>query len=240
MVDSKIINWEKVFENSEYFKNNKPFNFGYVEEFFDQKFYDELYKSYPKIDDTWGLRNTMFKYQYGKEIFLEQETDQIELKKREVDPSLGEVWIKLGNYIQTEEFLNNFTRYTGIPNLQVKQFQFMAYKQGGFQLPHAHNIGPSTLHCMTYYSKGWKKGDPGGTFMSENDEESSIIFEPHNLDNTMAIFHDGPNSWHGARYIEKDVVRQAVSIVLEEYSPKTGWTGGVDKAVQNIQGTLSE
>lgn len=44
---------------------------------------------------------------------------------------------------------------------------------------------------MIYFSKGWQKGDPGGTFMSLEEDESTIIFEPYNLDNSVALFLDG-------------------------------------------------
>ena len=46
-----IINWENVFRNSDTFQNNKPFNFGFIEEFLTQDVYDELYKTYPTLND---------------------------------------------------------------------------------------------------------------------------------------------------------------------------------------------
>ena len=78
---------------------------------------------------------------------------------------------------------------------------------------------------MVYFSKNWKNGDPGGTYMATEEDESSIIFEPCNLDNSVAIFQDGPNAAHGVRYITKDVERHALSITLERYDEKSGWTG---------------
>ena len=98
-------------------------------------------------------------------------------------------------------------------------------EKGGFQFPHIHNVGPSTLIFMVYFSKNWKDGDPGGTFIATEDDESSIIFEPYNLDNSVVIFHDGPKAMHGARYIKKDVERRALQITLEHYDEKTGWSG---------------
>jgi len=237
---TNIINWNKLHENSSYFKNNNPFKFGYVEEIFNKNFYDELYQSYPKIDDSWKLNNTMFKNQYAKDVFIPEIPEQLELANQKNDPTLSNAWNYLIQYIQTDEFLDNFIKYSGIPNLKIKEFSFIAYKQGGFQLSHAHNIGPSTLHWMSYFSKGWKKGDPGGTFMSTNEDESTIIFEPYELDNTGAIFHDGPNAWHGTRYIENDVVRQAVGVKIEQYSSKDGWTGGTELAIKNIHNQLDE
>ena len=98
--------------------------------------------------------------------------------------------------------------------------------QGGFQLPHIHDVGPNTLVMMLYFSKGWQKGDPGATYVASDLDESSIIFEPYNLENTMVIFQDAVNAIHGARYLEKDVERRALQITLEGWSPETGWSGG--------------
>ena len=96
--------------------------------------------------------------------------------------------------------------------------------QGGFQLPHIHNIGPSTLVIMLYFSKGWEKGDPGGTYMATEEDESSIIFEPYNLDNTAIVFQDGPHAGHGVRPILEGSERHAIQIYLEGYSTETGWS----------------
>jgi hypothetical protein len=237
---TNIINWNKLYENSSSFRNNNPFKFGYVEKFFNKNFYDELYQSYPKIDDSWKLNNTMFKNQYAKDVFIPEIPEQLELTNQKNDTTLSDAWNYLIQYIQTDDFLDNFSKYSGIPNLKIKEFSFLAYKQGGFQLSHAHNVGPSSLHWMAYFSKGWKKGDPGGTFMSTDEDESGIIFEPYELDNTMAIFHDAFNAWHGTRYIEKDVVRQAIGVKIEQYSSKDGWTSGTELAIKNIHNQLDE
>ena len=77
---------------------------------------------------------------------------------------------------------------------------------------------------MLYFSKNWKKGDPGGTYVTPEEDESEMIFEPYNLDNTAIVFHDGPHAGHGVRYITKDVERRAIQIYLEKYSPETGWS----------------
>ena len=62
------------------------------------------------------------------------------------------------------------------------------------------------------FSKGWQKGDPGATYVASDLDESSIIFEPYNLENTMVIFQDAVNAIHGARYLEKDVERRAYKL----------------------------
>ena len=80
-----------------------------------------------------------------------------------------------------------------------------------------------------YFNKDWPDGAPGGTYLSK-DGGSEIIFEPYNLDNSMAIFHDGPNSGHGVRYITKDVERRAVQIYFENYSSELGWSDTLNQA----------
>ena len=224
---SDIINWENVFKESEKFKNQKPFHFGFVEEFFVRDFYEKLYETYPKIDDSWRTVSTHAKYQLSKTWGNLPSGDPAE----DVDDNnFSTEWNKLQHYAHTEDFLENFRKFSGVPVNRVKFFVFLAYKKGGFQMPHIHNVGPSTLVLMVYFSKNWGQGDPGGTYMGTDVDESTIIFEPYNLDNTLAIFHDSPKAVHGTRYITKDVERRALQINLELFSPETGWSGKSDSA----------
>jgi hypothetical protein len=151
------------------------------------------------------------------------------------DPILNQVWNKFKLYAESDEFIKNFRKYSEVPINKLKSFQFMAYRKGGFQLPHIHNVGPSTLTLMIYFSKGWKQGDPGGTYMASDVDESKIIFEPYNLDNSMALFLDSPYAAHGVRYITKNVERRAVQIILEEYSAKKGWSGYSPKTPSELR-----
>ena len=63
--------------------------------------------------------------------------------------------------------------------------------------------------------------------MSKDEDESSIIFEPYDLDNSIAIFQDSEFSAHGTRYITSDVERRALQITLEGYDETDGWSGGI-------------
>ena len=90
----------------------------------------------------------------------------------------------------------------------------MLYQKGGFQLPHIHNDGPSTLIVFFYFSKGWEKGDPGGTYVASEADESKIIFEPYNLDNTCVMFAESSHSFHGSRYMTQDAIRRSIQFTL--------------------------
>ncbi len=218
---SKLINWKNLEKQSDNFKNNKPFKFGFIEEFFQRDFYEKLYQTYPKIDDSWEKWSDLSKFQYYKKW---NNIDAHKVNEVGDDPALSEYWNKFKRYAETEEFVNHFREFSGVPVSKTKYFMFMAYKRGGFQLPHIHNVGPSTLIIMLYFSKNWKKGDPGGTYMASKEDESAIIFEPYNLDNSIALFHDSPKAAHGVRYITQDIVRQGFQITLEGYSPDSGWS----------------
>ena len=224
---SEIINWDNVFKQSEEFRKNTPFKFGFIEEFFKRDFYEKLYESYPKIGKTWiespQIAKVSFSRFFGK--YGRNKDGNLKVVGDEDDPKLSQEWNKLKRYAQSKEFIENFRKFSDVPVNKLKYFHFIAIKKGGFQFPHIHNVGPSTLVFMVYFSKNWKNGDPGGTYMATEEDESSIIFEPYNLDNSVEIFHDGPNAGHGARYITKDVERRALQITLEQYDEKSGWTG---------------
>ena len=97
---------------------------------------------------------------------------------------------------------------------------FIKNGKGDFNSPHTHHpdVSPAQyeykITILAYFAKGWKKGEPGGTYISENEDESSIIFEPSDLDNTWICFAETPQSWHGSRYIEKDVIRNSIQFTL--------------------------
>ena len=226
---SKIINWQNVFKYSSEFQNGKPTMWVFIEEFFDRSFYEKLYNSYPKYDYTWGIKNSADKNAFHKlwnKIGVNEVTENVE------DKNFSESWNEFYRYLFTKEFIEKMRKFSAVPITRVKYFSFAYMKKRGFQLPHIHNVGPSTLILMIYFSKNWKKGDPGGTYACLEEDESTMIFEPYNLDNSVMIFHDGPQAGHGVRPIKKDVERRAIQIYLEEYSEEKGWSG--DKKEQKL------
>ena len=151
------------------------------------------------------------------------------------DPTFSESWNQFHHYLFSDELISNFRKFSGIPVNKPKSFRFLLLTSGGYQLPHSHNIGPTSLLLMLYFSKNWKKGDPGGTYLTPDDTESSMIFEPYNLDNSAMIFQDGPHAGHGVRQIIKDVERRAIQIYLEKYSSDAGWdTYPIKRELQEI------
>ena len=200
----------------------------FVEEIFHRDFYEKLYKTYPKINEKFTLVNSITKMQYWRGWDKRKDVEN-KISNNKEDPSLSKEWNKFLRYVNTDEFASQFRDFSGVDITKCKAFGFAAYEKGGFQLPHLHNVGPSTIAILFYFSKGWQKGDPGGTYCAYEEDESKIFFEPYNLDNSMVIFHDGPLAVHGARYITKDVTRQAFTVDLENYSDEKGWSGDHDK-----------
>jgi len=216
----EIINWKNVFAHDRTFQEKKPTKWAFIEEFFASDFYEKLYETYPKKDDSWFFETSNDKSAYRK--WWAGHSNQISNDVE--DSNFSESWNQFHHYLFSEEFLSNIRKFSGIPINKVKNCTFMLLTRGGYQLPHIHDVGPSTLILMLYFSKNWKKGDPGGTYVTTEEDESKMIFEPYNLDNTTIIFHDGAHAGHGVRYITKDVERRAIQIYLEKYSPETGWS----------------
>ena len=221
MTKLNIINWENILDHSKTFQAQKPTKWAFLEEFLSRDFYEKLYETYPKKDESWTLDDQHDYYNFSKfwggKLAGDISTD-VE------DPSFSESWNQFHHYLFSEEFLSNIRKFSGVPINRVKHFAFTLLTRGGYQLPHIHNVGPSTLIIMLFFSKNWKKGDPGGTYITTEEDESKMIFEPCNLDNSAIIFQDGPHAGHGVRYITKDVERRSVQIYLEEYSQETGWS----------------
>ena len=229
-----ICNWDNLFKQSETFKNNKPFKFAYIEEILKRDFYEKLFETYPQHDKEWHTSTQFSKNQFvrgwGK---FDSGHHTGEGEELIVDPNLSPEWNKFYRFLHSQEFVNNMQKFSGVTVNKMKTFRFVLYHKGGYQLPHIHDDSTGTLIIFFNFSKGWKKGDPGGTYVASEADESKIIFEPHNLDNTMVLLQDGPHSAHGARYIVKDVKRQSIQVYLEEWSEEKGWSGEQDDAEVN-------
>ncbi len=210
----KIINWENVFSQTSIFQTQKPTKWAFLEEFFARDFYEKLYETYPKKDDSWFVESSNDKSAHRK--WWAGNKDEHFASDVE-DPNFSKSWNEFYHYLFSDEFLSNVRKFSGVPVNKTKFVTFMLLTRGGYQLPHIHNVGPNTLILMFYFNKNWNKGDPGGTYVTPEEDESKMIFEPYNLDNSVMIFHDGPHAGHGVRYITKDVERRAVQIYLEKY-----------------------
>ena len=216
----KIMNWSNLLKFSKDFQNKTPFHFGFLENVFEQSFYDNLFDSYPKFDQTWIRIEEPDKSAYRKFWFGDntQTTDRLGDNNE-----FSESWNTFHRYIHSSEFEENFSKFVGIPELKTKHFTFANLKKGGFQYPHAHNSSTSTLTMFFYFVKDWQQGDPGCTYFASGEEDSDILVEPYNLDNTMTLFRDADNAYHGVRYIEKDIERRSVCVIMERFVEGEGW-----------------
>ena len=214
-----IINWENVFRNSDTFKNNKPFPYGFVENFFHHDFYNELYNTYPKLDEKWYIP-TDFGRSAKKRWFGSADPHSDQKSVDLEDTSLSRAWNQFFHYIHSKEFLDYMSKYSGVALTGFMHFAFIVNEKGSFNMPHTHHQNEKkenyayNLTMLIYFAKGWKQGDPGGTYLASDEDESSIFFEPYNLDNTCVIFAETPRSFHGSRYMTHDVKRQSIQFAL--------------------------
>jgi len=48
----KILNWKEILKKSNSFKENSPTKWAYIENFLEEELYNELYKTYPKFNES--------------------------------------------------------------------------------------------------------------------------------------------------------------------------------------------
>lgn len=211
---SKIINWDSFCKSSETFQKNKPFKFGFVEEVFYRDFYERLYQTYPEYNETWAH------YQdYSRSSRNLEFGDPSRFVDKD-EPTLSKEWNLFFRYLTTDEFIQNFSKFTGLELKKVNRIGFIESHKGDFSLPHIDGYLNSDgsvnfqVTALLYFNKNWLQGDPGGTYICTDEDESTIIFEPYNLDNSLVCFEQSPKSWHGSRYITKDVRRRAISFAI--------------------------
>jgi hypothetical protein len=218
---SNIVNWENVFKESQNFQTRKPTKFVFIEDFFYKNFYEKLYEKFPKEDDGMWYRITDdFSRSAMRRNFGDiKPNDQI---NDDDDPKLSPEWNEFKRYMNSKEFAENISKFTGIKVTRPQHYVFINLHKGDFNLPHNHFSETSgnipnryELTMLIYLTKNWKKGQPGGTYMCANEDESSIIFEPDNLDNSMICFAEGPDAWHGSRYITTDTIRQSIQLTMK-------------------------
>ena len=236
MLILNAVNWQNAYDQSSNFKNSGPTKWAFVKEFLDSGFYEELYKTFPKFDDTWHLTDSDEKLAYRKFWKREQSryyTDGTPINEhnliQEYDPTYSESWNKFLSHAWSEEFIKKLVDVTGVEVTGLRHFGFMYAKKDCFQNTHIHNISDKTLILFLYFSKNWEDGDPGGTYLSDGLDESKILFEPGDLDNTSLFVLDGPTAAHGMRKITKDVERRAIQLTYEPFSTTDGWYGAQNK-----------
>ena len=116
---SNLVNWENLNKHKDIFQTQKPFNFVFVENFFNQEFYDSLYDTYPKIDETWGMNSDHSKSQYYKS--WNNKSTKIPSTTGD-DTTLSDSWNKLKRYVESDEFIENFKKFS---NISVKKMKYI-------------------------------------------------------------------------------------------------------------------
>ena len=139
-----IVNWECVFNESNNFKNRSPTKWAFIEEFLDKEFYEKLFETYPKFDDTWALEDSYDKISYRKfwkrdesRYYADGTPREYNIIK-EYDSRYSEPWNKFLEYLWSEEFIKKLVEVTGVEVNGMRHFCFMYAKKNGFQSPHIH------------------------------------------------------------------------------------------------------
>ena len=232
-----VVNWQNAYDKSSNFKSSGPPKWAFVKEFLNRDFYEELYNTFPKFDDTWNVTDNEEKFAYRKfwktdeSRYYTDGTPREHNLIQEYDSRYSDPWNKFLKHVWSEEFTKKIAEVTGVEVTGLRHFCFMYANKNCFQKTHIHNVSDKTLIVFLYFSKNWEEGDPGGTYLSNEANGSKILFEPCELDNTALFVLDGPKAAHGMRKIVKDAERKAIQLTYEPFSTTEGWYGRRDKDV---------
>ena len=232
-----VVNWQNAYDKSSNFKSSGPPKWAFVKEFLNRDFYEELYNTFPKFDDTWNVTDNEEKFAYRKfwktdeGRYYTDGTPREHNLIQEYDSRYSGPWNKFLKHAWSEEFTKKLAEVTGVEVTGLRHFCFMYANKNCFQKTHIHNVSDKTLIVFLYFSKNWEEGDPGGTYLSNEANGSKILFEPCELDNTALFVLDGPEAAHGMRKIVKDAERKAIQLTYEPFSTTEGWYGRRDKDV---------
>ena len=161
MLSLSIVNWQNAHEESSNFKNRAPTKWAFVKEFLDRDFYEELYKTFPKFDNTWNEEDSDKKLAYRK--FWERDeggyyTDGTPKEHnliQKYDSRYSKSWNEFLKHAWSEEFIKKLVEVTGVEVNGLRHFCFMYAKKDCFQGCHIHNVSDKTLIVFIYFSKDW-------------------------------------------------------------------------------------
>mgnify|MGYP006147535259 FL=1 len=215
-MNENIFNWKTVLNQSSKFQNTKPFPYGYIKNVLNEELYKKLVETFPKEDEKWH-RVKDWSRTASKRYFSNEQKNAHVIKGK--NDSLSKEWNTFYEYLFSDDYIKNISEYIGIKLSGFKHFAFINNHKGDFNMPHYHfedsqkGENAYKVTFLIYFSKGWSKGN-GGTYVSENDDEDSIIFEPQDLDNSMMGFLETPISWHGSRVITKEQIRHSIQMTF--------------------------
>ena len=215
-MNKTIFNWDNILNNSEIFQNNHPFPYGFIKNPIDEEYYNELCNTYPTVDDKWYSADDYSRSSIKRHFGNSKANNIID----EDDESLSKSWNDLFHYLNSKEATEKMSEYTGLKVTKLRSLDFVLNRKGDFNLPHSHHIGIKQedyeykFTVLIYFAKDWIKGSPGGTYISEGEDESTIVFEPTDLNNSWICFAETPNSWHGSRYMTHDIPRPSIQFTM--------------------------
>ena len=105
-----IVNWQNAYDKSSNFKSSGPPKWAFVKEFLDRDFFEELYNTFPKFDDTWNITDDEEKLAYRKfwktdeSRYYTDGTPREHNLVQEYDSRYSEPWNRFLKHAWSEEF----------------------------------------------------------------------------------------------------------------------------------------
>ena len=123
-----VVNWQNAYDKSSNFKSSGPPKWAFVKEFLNRDFYEELYNTFPKFDDTWNVTDNEEKFAYRKfwktdeGRYYTDGTPREHNLIQEYDSRYSEPWNKFLKHAWSEEFTKKLAEVTGVEVTGLRHF----------------------------------------------------------------------------------------------------------------------
>ena len=179
--------------------------------------YQKLLAAYPPLS-LFNYHEDAFKKVYEGPHYDSQEYKGCIAHFAPLDP----IWKELLLEATSEEFMNLFSKSTGVIFNTVRNFSWKYGKEGCEIKPHLdqaamhQNVLRSRLVSLSYFAAKPGMG-PGGTVIYSADRSKTVL-EAQDLYNSMLFFEQHKDAWHGYKPMKQGEERRALAMTfnLEE------------------------
>ena len=189
-------------------------NKGYIflTNFINQEYYDKLLETFPEIHELNKSKNPLKNYDMG----------YIYLKDRYNPPFKKSYFSNFYDYIRSKEFQKEVSMiFDNKYDFFIKNILKSIARENSFLILHKDSLSKERKDInlnFIYFVDGYDKNIEfsGGTFISKDNNGNKILLSPLTLKNSMLIYDNTKDFFHGFRILKKNCYRKAITFQFNQ------------------------
>ena len=197
-------------KNSEIIKNEiQDKGYAFIENFLDHNFYNFLNKNFPKKYELIKSKDPLKNYNMGFKYVKD---------KRHLNLEISSAINTFYKFILSSQFENEINHIFNLnkQKLFCKAIITSIAEENSFLIPHIDDISSTRndLNINFIYFVDGNNDDiehSGGTSIYVDNEAQNVILKPTTLKNSVMIYNNVANFYHGFKFMKKNCFRKAIS-----------------------------